>query len=107
MKLLSRVWKDISSGQNLDVYITVLIAIAVAVLGALDIADVTIIFSAVLATLALVSTSLLVNRHESEEIRNVFSTMKDKHSVADEFFSLGYDLEEQLRDIRNSKTVYF
>ena len=33
MKLIQNAWKDIRSGQNIDAYITILVAILIAVLG--------------------------------------------------------------------------
>ena len=71
MKFFRLVWKDIRSGQNIDVYITVVIAIAVAIFGVIGIADLTIIASATLAILALVSVNLLSNRRENENIREL------------------------------------
>ena len=107
MKFLHRVWQDIKSGHNLDIYITVAIAMVVAILGVLGVADDKIVFSAVLATLALVSSSLLVNRRENEEIRSALSNVTTTQSVADRFFTFGYDLEQFMQQIPRSQKIYF
>lgn len=63
-----KIWHDIYTGQNLDVYITVVIAIVVAVLGVTDPSKQSIVSSAILATLGLISIGLLTNRLGSVDI---------------------------------------
>lgn len=70
MSILNYFWQDIRERENFDVYITVIIAVVVAIGGIFGLPD-TIIFSAILATLALVSLGLLYNRRENREIRSV------------------------------------
>ena len=60
MRFLRRVWNDIRSGQNLDIYITASLSLIIAVFGVLGIANQSIISAAVLAVLALLLSSLLV-----------------------------------------------
>lgn len=73
MKLIQGILQDFRRRQNLDVYITVLIALVVSILGIIQVADQIIISSAILATLALVSISLLMNRRENDEVQNALS----------------------------------
>lgn len=54
MKLHQVILQDIRARQNLDVYITVVIAVIVAVLGIFQVTDQTVVTSAALAVLALV-----------------------------------------------------
>ena len=67
---------DVRNKQNLDIYITVLLAFTISGLGFFQVTNLTVIASAVLATLALVSISLLVNRRENELIMKDFSKIE-------------------------------
>lgn len=73
MKILQKIVIDIQRRQNIDIYITISIAVLVSILGLVQVADQSVISSAVLATLALVSFSLLMNRKENEEIRKALT----------------------------------
>lgn len=106
MNYLRLIWQDITNGQNLDIYVTVIISVVIAILGVIGIVNDAVIFSAVLATLALLSTSLLVTRRDNDEIRNILANIKPSRSVADEFFSLEYELDELIQHIRNSRRIY-
>ena len=66
MTILSDILQDIQSGKNLDVYITILVALVVAFLAVFGIIEPAIVSSAILATLALVSMSLLANRKREQ-----------------------------------------
>ncbi|HKZ42533.1 MAG TPA: hypothetical protein VJ044_16340, partial [Candidatus Hodarchaeales archaeon] len=70
MKLLKTLWQDIRSGQHLDIYITALLSVIIALLGFFNIINQPVVLSAVLATLAVVSLSLLENRRENDAIRH-------------------------------------
>ena len=107
VKLLRRAWQDIRSGQNLDIYITGSIALVIAILGILGIANQTVISAAILATLVLVLGSLLIARNQNEEFRTVLSNIKDKASIADRFFTIGDDISEIQNLLRQSHKVYF
>ena len=62
MKSWQSLWNDIRSGQNLDIYLTLLVSLTVMILGVVGIVDQGIISSAILACLAVVAGSLLNNR---------------------------------------------
>jgi hypothetical protein len=68
MKMFHLFLRDLRKRENLEIYATVSIALIVSVLGILGIVKIEIVSSAVLATLALVSFSLLTNRRIYEEI---------------------------------------
>ncbi|MCC6299884.1 MAG: hypothetical protein IT314_11335 [Anaerolineales bacterium] len=78
MKIFYSLWKDIRSGQNLDIYFTALISIFIALLGIFNFIQQSIISSAVLATLAIVSLSLLQNRKENESVREAILHIQNK-----------------------------
>ena len=69
LNILKRIIDDIKQGENLDVYISVPLAIIIAVLGILNQVSFEIIGASILGTLALLSASLLSNRKASSEIK--------------------------------------
>ena len=77
MKIFRSIWRDIRSGQNLDAYITISIALVVAVLGVTGFAPQNVVFSAILAVLALVATGLSVNRQDSKNLKNAISRIEN------------------------------
>jgi hypothetical protein len=56
--------RQLGSGKDLDLYVTVVIAVVVGVLGALDVVGVGVVISATLATLALVAAGSLGSRRQ-------------------------------------------
>lgn len=77
MRFIKDILRDIRARQNLDVYITVAIAVMVAVLGVIGLAGSAIISSAILAVLSMVSIWLVQSRRESDEIRLALAKMDD------------------------------
>jgi len=102
MNILNNFWQDIRDRENLDVYITVIIAIVVAIGGIFGLHD-TIIFSAILATLAMVSLGLLQNRRENREIRLALKQVNTSDQLSDKFLKdefNAYELRERLAQAR-------
>lgn len=67
MKFLRTIFDDIRKKQNLDFYLTVLAVVILIPLGVFQIVDSSVIFSAILAVLALVSYNMLVTRRDNTE----------------------------------------
>ncbi|MBD2492125.1 hypothetical protein [Aulosira sp. FACHB-615] len=107
MKLLQNVWQDIRSGQNIDAYITIGIAIIIAVLGITGFATSTTVNSAILAVLALVTTALLVSRQENKKLQDAVSRIEKLDHLADKFFGREYDRTELKKFIRTSRKAFF
>jgi hypothetical protein len=107
MKILREIWEDIRTGQNLDIYITVALSVIIAILGITGKTTQEIIFSAILATLALISSGLLVNRHQNEETQKLISTIKNETSLSENFFVGEDNIAEIIHLIRKSRKVYF
>ncbi|MCK2219829.1 hypothetical protein MF672_039435 [Actinomadura sp. ATCC 31491] len=63
-----RLRADLSTGKNLEIYLTALIALTVGVLGVLSVVDAQIIGAATLATLALVAVNALGPRHQVTDL---------------------------------------
>lgn len=81
MKIFQRIWDDIRSGENIDLYITVVVAISLATLNILGFAPQTLIAPITLAVLALIAISNLGTRHYFEQkLQNlpIFSTISLK-----------------------------
>ncbi|GHO54172.1 hypothetical protein [Ktedonobacter robiniae] len=91
--------------QNIDISIAIGIAIMVAILNLLGIGNQPIIFSALLAVMAIVPISMLVNRQQNKEIKDILSNLKDTRSLAAKFFHKEDDLTEIVQIIRKSQKI--
>lgn len=79
MKPFHYLIQDFREKRNIDIYITLLLAILVSILGTFQVIDQTVISSSVLATLALVAYNLLISRYKNEEIQQVLQTTISSH----------------------------
>ncbi|MGB0387016.1 MAG: hypothetical protein ACPGWR_19545 [Ardenticatenaceae bacterium] len=70
MKLFYKILEDIRNGENLDVYVTIFLAIVIATLDILDLTSDDFIAPLILATLAVLAFSSLYTRQQNEEIIN-------------------------------------
>lgn len=68
MQVLRRIWEDIRHGENVDLYVTVAVAIVLAVLNIVGFAPQAWIAPLNLAVLALLAVATLGNRHRLEGI---------------------------------------
>lgn len=66
---LSKIRYDLSRGRNFDLYIVVMVAIAVAVLGIFGVVDARILAASTLAVLGIMATSGLASRHQVEDVK--------------------------------------
>jgi len=69
MKFLSRIWIDVRRGENVELYITALIAIGLVILNLFGIVPQTFIEPLILTVLALLAISNLGNRYQMEEVK--------------------------------------
>ncbi len=79
---MKAIWADLQNRENLDVYLTILLAIIIAVLGILGISKLEIIASAILGILGLSSFSLLQNRRENERLANAIGQIDTEVKAA-------------------------
>lgn len=107
MKIILTVWYDIRSRKNLDLYIIIILAVVVTVLGVTGQVGQIIISSAILATLAVVAMSLLINRHENEEIQKTLSSISSGENLADKFIKHEYDRTRLRQLLSNSHVAFF
>lgn len=68
MKILQQVWEDIKHGENLDLYLTIVISITLTLLSLLSITPVNLLSSITLTVLVLIAISNLANRHKLDLI---------------------------------------
>lgn len=101
--ILKKIWQDIRTGRNLDVFITMLIAVIVAILGVIGVTDQSIISSAILATLALLSVSMLLSRYQDEQIKNALLRIENISSPSQAFFDDEFDRQALSVQIRKSR----
>jgi len=80
MQTLQDIWQDLRQGENIDLYVTICVAVALALLNALQVVDQTLVDSVNLAVLAILAASMLGNRHRLEAIEQGIS------STAKQFF---------------------
>lgn len=86
MNILDRILHDIKSGENIDLYVTVVAAVALVTMNVFGIVPAASLYPTVLAFLGLLSISLLGSRHRLEELRDLISGLSG-HSAPfiDEF----------------------
>jgi len=68
MQLLQRIWEDIRRGENIDLYVTVIVAVALTTLNLAGLAPQSWIAPINLAVLGLLAIATLVNRYKMEEV---------------------------------------
>ena len=94
--------------QGLDFYITALLAGIISVLGMIGVADQTVISSAILAILCLISYGLIKNRRQEEEIRTKLLQLSVNEKLSDRFLSHDfnpYELKERI--IHAKKSIFW
>jgi len=73
MESIKRIWDDIRRGENIDLYVAVPLALAIAILGIFGKTSPELIASITLLILSLLATSLLANRHAVKELSKKLS----------------------------------
>lgn len=68
MKFLTEVWRDIKKGENLDLYLTILVALTLVLLNTIGITIQSLFLPLILTVLALLAIGTLGNRHRIEMI---------------------------------------
>lgn len=107
MHFVKRLWNDIQHGQNLDIYITALVALVIAVFGVVGIASQNLISAAILAVLALLLSSLLTARHQNDKLQATLLKLEAVQSSTGQIMTTGDDISELLQLLRQSKQAYF
>ncbi len=94
MRFLLRVWEDIKKGENVDLYVTVIIAIGLVILNLLGVANQTGIGPLNLVVLSLLAISILGNRYKVEEVLKNVTQTPESQFLEGYPASLGTDMEK-------------
>jgi len=86
MRLLRRARADLASGENLELYATVLLALGLAVLGVFDVVSDKTLVAATLATLALLATGTVGSRRRVEVLSELVRARETGEISAEDFF---------------------
>ena len=77
-KFFLRAWQDIRTGENLDVYFTVMVCFGLVAADVIGDIDEKHLMSAILATLAILALGSLSLRHIAKEIKTSYSSSSKK-----------------------------
>ncbi|MEV6945671.1 hypothetical protein AB0N07_27490 [Streptomyces sp. NPDC051172] len=86
MRFLRRLRGDLSAGENLELYVTALLSLTLAVLGVFDVAGGKVLAAATLATLALLAGSLLGSRRQIADLAAEVRAGRSGEVSAADFF---------------------
>lgn len=105
---LKLILRELKRGENLDLYLIILLAIVVGILGLAGIVRFEIISAAILATLGLLASSLLANRRSTDRLTDRVTTldtkMSQRHPSLDDLFITRGKLptfQQQLEDAQS------
>ena len=93
MHFFKRVWNEIKRGENIDLYVTVIVALSIAVLSLLGITSQILLASLTLTVLGLLAVSALGNRYQVEELRQSLTKSVDDIFLEEFPSSLDTDFE--------------
>lgn len=77
MRLLQRIWDDVKKGENIDLYVTVVVALGLVLLNLVGFAPQNWIAPITLAVLGLLAISALGSRHRLEELSHRLTQSSD------------------------------
>jgi len=98
VQFFKQILREIKRGENVDLYVTVLVALSIAALNLLGLAPQSLIASITLTLLGLLAVSALENRHQFEELRQSFTKsiddifLKEFPATLDEDFDSGKEI---------------
>jgi hypothetical protein len=102
VRVLKRLWADLTAGKNIDLYVTCVLALTIGLLGILNVVSTATVAAATLATLALVAISSAGNRRQMATLETTTRELaqlvreKGQGASADQFLvssSSGLDLD--------------
>jgi hypothetical protein len=91
--MVKRIWGEIRRGENIDLYLTVAVALVFTVLNVLGLAPSDKISALTLAILALLTISMLISRHKVEEAVQQMAQPGETQFL--EKFPIGFDEDLQ------------
>lgn len=111
MRWLRKLGHDLSEGQNIELYLTIGIALVLSILGAFNIVDTGVVAAITLATLALLALGTLNNREKTNDVQDKVVRLTDlvEESVLGNIRASKFFLSERPRydsDFQGAKTIY-
>lgn len=106
MKFFLDTLKDLKNRQNLDLYLTLGIALVVSILGITG-ASQELLFSAILAVLALLSFNLLQNRRDDDELKTTLNRLAPSTNSSDQFFQTSFNPYSLREGILVAREAFF
>jgi hypothetical protein len=100
VRALKRIFDDIKQGENLDLYLTIAVALIVAGLNLLSITPPDLLNSLMLAIFAIIASSLVGNRHRLENIQKQLGETNKEEILKD------YPDDELMRDIERANELW-
>ena len=97
MKFLNTIWNDLRQGENIDLYLTIAVAIAVSIFNLFSVAPEAWIPTLTLTVLALLAITNLVNRHKLDD---VIQNQNSRELFIEEYPETVYS------DIKNAKELF-
>ncbi|WP_211244266.1 hypothetical protein [Actinospica robiniae] len=98
MRILRKVRADLGSGENIELYATVVVSVALAVLGALNVVNGQVLAAAILGTLALQAAGMLASRRQINDLsKAVRDRAVEDASIADFLAKTKPHLLEEVR----------
>lgn len=106
MRSLRQALAELATGENLELYAIVLLALILAVLGVLDVVSSKVLAAATLATLALLATGALRSRRGVESLSELVRARQAAEISAEAFFTKDKPgLREQVRTAHDIKIL--
>ena len=100
MNFIKRIWADIKNGENVDLYITIVVSIVLVILNLFGISSVNYVSTATLAILALIAISILQSRNQMQKFVEKVITANDG-TLSEKF------PDDMYLNIENAKEVWF
>ena len=101
MKYFHKIWADIRKGENLDLYLTVLVAVLLSILNIIGSPQPAAMDSLSLVILALLTISMLGNRHRLEKILSGSQIGIDDILVKDFSDDIQKEITDQMENSRD------
>lgn len=107
MNFFQKILNDVKNRQNIDLYLTLLIAVVVSILGFLGTSSQQILFSAIVAVLALIAFNLLQNRRDYEEVTSLLEKLEINNNVSERFFHNNFNPSAFRESVMVAKEAFF
>ena len=82
LSFFKRIYQDVLEGQNLEVYLTLLVALVLLILDVFGLVSPNIVAAGTLATLALLAYSTLNNRQQMHQVAEISTTTQTMIEMA-------------------------